>query len=135
MGTPVARSGFIEPERGFRALNGRNERAMTWLRVAIGVMWVLCFLMGRTAMDVSRPSPIAATSAEITDWTVPTIGAVAGGSLVEPDDSNGVREPLRDLFGNEIEEAIADYRIDLRGGVYERHAPDTAVPKLGSPTT
>ena len=44
-------------------------------------------------------------------------------------------EPLVDLYGNEVENAVADYRIDRRGGVYERHSPDTAVSKLGPPGT
>lgn len=106
---------------------------MTWIRVTVGVIWVLSFFAGRSAWSSGQASPIAATSAEITDWTIPVAGAVAGGSLVEPDDSIGPR-PRVDLFGNEIEEAVADYRIDLRGGLYERHSPDTAVQKLGSPT-
>ena len=38
-----------------------------------------------------------------------------------------------DRFGNEIETAVGDYRIDRRGEVYERHAPDTALPNLPPP--
>lgn len=38
-----------------------------------------------------------------------------------------------DRYGNEIETAHGDYRIDPRGEVYERHAPDTALPKLPPP--
>jgi hypothetical protein len=107
---------------------------MTWIRVAVGLIWILSFFAGRIAWSSGGPSPITATSAEITDWTVPVAGAAVGGSLVEPDDSFG-RLPRLDLFGNAIEEAIADYRIDLRGGVYERHAPDTAVQKRGAPSS
>lgn len=108
---------------------------MTLVRVAIGVIWVVSFGAGREAWRVPPPSPITATSAEITAPAAPAEEAVVGEPLVEPGDSSEPPDPRFDLFGNEIEEAVADYRIDLRGGLYERHSPDTAVPKLGSPKT
>jgi hypothetical protein len=40
--------------------------------------------------------------------------------------------PRVDLNGNEIDDAVGDYRVDGRGELYERHAPDTALPHLGS---
>jgi hypothetical protein len=106
---------------------------MTMLRVAIGVIWVVSFGAGREMWGTAPPSPIAATSAEITAPAAPAAEAVAGEPLVEPGDSDEAPDPRFDLFGNEIEEAVADYRIDLRGGVYERHSPDTAVPRAGIP--
>jgi hypothetical protein len=54
---------------------------------------------------------------------------------VETGDSREARDPEVDLFGNEVEPAIADYRVDLRGTIYERHSPETAVARLGSPST
>lgn len=42
-------------------------------------------------------------------------------------------EPLVDLNGNEIDEAVGDYRVDRAGELYERHAPDTAVLHLSDP--
>jgi hypothetical protein len=86
---------------------------MTGLRVVIGLIWLLALLAGRGLWVSASPSPIAATSAEITEPQHP---------------------PRVDLYGNEIEAAIADYRLDVGGTVYERHSPETALPKLGSPT-
>jgi hypothetical protein len=43
-------------------------------------------------------------------------------------------EPRVDVYGNEIEDAIGDYRIDPRGDVYESHSPDTEVSRLNAPT-
>jgi hypothetical protein len=106
---------------------------MTMVRVAIGVIWVVSFVAGRGMGSSPSPLENAATSAEITAPAAPIAGAVVGEPLVEPHDSPEEPDPRYDLFGNEIEEAIADYRIDLRGGLYERHSPDTAVPRLGSP--
>ena len=108
---------------------------MTTLRVAITLIWVLSFVAGRHLWTVATPSGIAANSAEFTDQPLPLPRAVVGGSLVEHHDSGERREPEVDLFGNEIEEAIADYRVDLRGTIYERHSPETAVSRLGSPST
>jgi hypothetical protein len=108
---------------------------MRTVRVAIGVLWIAAFMAGRELWNPPSALAIAATSAEITDLSGPNPGAVAGGSQVESDDSPDTADPRFDLFGNEIEEAVADYRIDLRGGVYERHSPDTAVAKLGAPST
>jgi len=42
-------------------------------------------------------------------------------------------ERLVDRYGNEIETAVGDYRIDVLGEIYERHAPDTEVAKLSAP--
>ena len=38
-----------------------------------------------------------------------------------------------DLNGNEIDDAVSDYRVDRRGEMYERHAPDTALLRLSAP--
>jgi hypothetical protein len=108
---------------------------MTTIRVAIAIIWVLSFVAGRQAWEARRPSGNAATSAEITDSRFPVAGAVAGESPMETGDSIEEPVPQLDLFGNEIEDAVADYRIDLRGGLYERHSPDTAVPKRKPPVT
>lgn len=43
--------------------------------------------------------------------------------------------PRVDIYGNDVHEAVADYRVDTRGELYERHAPDTAVLRLGPPGT
>jgi hypothetical protein len=42
-------------------------------------------------------------------------------------------EPRVDLNGNEIDDAVSDYRVDRGGEMYERHAPDTALLHLGAP--
>ena len=96
------------------------------------MVWVLSLVAGRTGWHTGFASAIAATSAEITVPVRKAASEVAGAPSMEPDDS---ADPRVDLLGNEIEDAVADYRIDLGGGVYERHSPETAVPKLGSPST
>jgi hypothetical protein len=43
--------------------------------------------------------------------------------------------PHFDLYGNPIDDAVTDYRIDQGGAVYERHSPDTEVPRLRPPVS
>jgi hypothetical protein len=43
-----------------------------------------------------------------------------------------VTPPKVDVLGNEIQDAVGDYRVDRQGEIYERHSPDTEVKKLHS---
>ena len=47
----------------------------------------------------------------------------------EHDDSDG---PV-DLLGNEVTDAVAKYKFDSTGSLYETHSPQTELPRLGSP--
>ncbi len=38
-----------------------------------------------------------------------------------------------DLYGNEVDDAVATYSLDPAGGLYEVHSPQTELPRLGSP--
>jgi hypothetical protein len=38
-----------------------------------------------------------------------------------------------DAYGNEITNAVAEYSLDPAGALYERHAPQVEIPRLGSP--
>ena len=105
---------------------------MTLLRVGIGLIWIASLLAGRALWSDEAASANGATSARITAHTAWTGGEAVKWSPVEGGDPNAKRV---DLFGNEVEDALADYRFDLRGDVYERHSPDTAVQKLGSPSS
>jgi hypothetical protein len=46
------------------------------------------------------------------------------------DTTSGVRV---DAYGNEVTNAVAEYSLDPTGGLYERHAPQIELPRLGSP--
>ena len=43
------------------------------------------------------------------------------------------REAPIDFSGNEVQRAIARYKIDPTGALYEEHSPDTEVPRLAPP--
>jgi hypothetical protein len=54
--------------------------------------------------------------------------AVVEELIVEP-----IEEVPIDLHGNEVRPAIARYKIDPTGVLYEEHSPDTELPKLAPP--
>jgi hypothetical protein len=49
------------------------------------------------------------------------------------DDSEPATE--RDLYGNDVSDAVAKYKSDRSGNVYEEHSPHTEMPKPKPPTT
>ena len=38
-----------------------------------------------------------------------------------------------DLLGNEVTPAVATYKLDTTGSLYEEHSPQTELPQLGEP--
>jgi len=38
-----------------------------------------------------------------------------------------------DLLGNEVTDAVAKYKFDATGSLYETHSPQTELPRLSSP--
>lgn len=40
-----------------------------------------------------------------------------------------------DLYGNDVTDAVAKYKLDSDGSMYELHSPQTQLPRLGSPKT
>lgn len=42
-------------------------------------------------------------------------------------------ESVTDLYGNDVTAAVARYKLDATGSLYEAHSPQTQLAKLGSP--
>jgi hypothetical protein len=68
--------------------------------------------------DSSDTSPSAAPASR---------AAVAGD--IEEWDATG----SPDLFGNEVTDAVAKFKLDNAGSLYEVHSPQTELPRLASP--
>ena len=62
-----------------------------------------------------------------------TTSVLDAGTPPLPQRDDDWAEPRVDLNGNEIDAAVGDYRVDTRGEMYERHAPDTALIHLTAP--
>ena len=108
-----------------------ESMSMTLPRVFIAVLFFATVFAGsnlwiRTAahrnVPVMAPARMTDTTSVLDDHT-PTLHGV----------QNDWTEPRVDLNGNEIDAAVGDYRVDTRGELYERHAPDTALLHLGAP--
>ena len=100
-------------------------------RVIVGLLWltILMVVVGGWTAGGSRHAahiagPSGARTAPVRDDTRYSIAL--GEDAGSP--------PRVDLYGNEVEDAVSDYRIDPRGDIYERHSPETEVTQLAAPS-
>jgi hypothetical protein len=103
---------------------------MSSIRVVVGI---ICVVLALVARGIWSETAVHAPEPRI-DYAAETTTAVS-----DPDAGNGLPSEAGetgrvDRYGNPIETAIGDYRIDRSGEIYERHSPDTAVPRLGVPS-
>ena len=102
----------------------------------IGAIFTGCML---SAPPLSSPSgPSASTVASgfhdralgpRASDTPAVLANTAGIALVEEWDAKG----LPDLYGNEVSDAVARFKLDDAGSLYEVHSPETELPRLASP--
>ena len=90
---------------------------MRLLRLLIATGCMLAFCAGYNSATVSSAEGDGLTAIEI-DTPSPT-----------------ATFSHTDIYGNEVDAAVGDYRIDPRGEMYELHTPDTALLKLSSPSS
>jgi hypothetical protein len=108
----------------------RGQKAMTVERVWAAVLGIAMLVavsnvwtkQSATRQKLAITTPAAHTTA-VTDSAPHGI----------PTHDDDWADPRVDLNGNEIDDAVSDYRVDNRGELYERHAPDTALLHLGAP--
>jgi hypothetical protein len=55
-------------------------------------------------------------------------GPAPAADASEPDEQGAL-----DLYGNDVSDAVAKYKLDADGSLYEAHSPQTQLPRLGSP--
>ena len=114
---------------------------MRSLRVALGIIYMALALVVRGIWAETAVPPAAHFDLQSsTNPSVSEFGRLpqAAGIHVELDDTpsyHRIESRRMDRYGNPIETANGDYRIDPRGELYERHSPDTAVTRLPVPST
>jgi hypothetical protein len=102
---------------------------MTLHRVwAIVIAMAVVFALSHTWVQRSVNRQIREVVVPTTDTT-----SVLDSGTPAPSRSDDWADPRVDLNGNEIDDAVSDYRVDGRGEMYERHAPDTALLHLSAP--
>jgi hypothetical protein len=103
---------------------------MSPARIVMFLLFLAFLVIGRGMTDATRvaaaqplvgPPPTTSVSMPLLDIQRNTI---------DPDKDLDVDQPKTDLFGNEVDDAIGDYRVDGKGDIYENHSPDTEVSRL-----
>lgn len=96
---------------------------MIFTRVVIGAMVIAAGIVGREYRAAGATAPTVTsrvlTTPAVSDTVTPSRGTID--------------TPRIDLYGNEVDDAVGDYRVDGTGDLYETHSPDTEVTRLGVP--
>jgi len=82
--------------------------------------WLTPQLARGSRIEPFLTSPEVTTPADVTTSSSRDQGTIDGDGPV-------------DLYGNEVTEAVAKYKLDATGSLYETHSPQTELPRLGSP--
>lgn len=103
---------------------------MTLTLLSLGAAFV-----GSGVSRITRPSD-ATDAGEIRLQADPATGARE--IRLRPDPTTNARRPdlqvpSVDLFGNEVINAVATYKLDATGLLYEEHSPQTEIPRLAEP--
>ena len=100
---------------------------MTAARLVIGAILGVILLVGggmwNEDTDVTRAFPLDGATTTVWDARDDELLDRSGGAFII------------DRYGNQIEEAVGDYRVDPRGDIFERHSPATAVARLPPPSS
>ncbi len=98
----------------------------------VGLLLVLTAGLSFTTASAKTPGPQSvAASQDPGQMLAHPAGPEGTPSLNDEDDPDDGSQV--DLEGDEVTPAIANYRFDSQGNIYETHAPHTEVPHLGRP--
>lgn len=109
-------------------MGGRRALALALL----GTTWACaCLVVPPLVVDwlVPHPSPVLARRERPPiPPAFPRRETAAARPTREPEAPRRI-----DLYGNEVANPVARYRVDDRGTLYEVHSPETEVPRLAPP--
>ena len=101
-------------------------RAHVSLRVVL-VALIPIMILGCAHLAPELIAPPHATASAI--MTVPSSTDVPPSfGPAEPDNDGTI-----DLYGNDVTDAVARYKLDAEGTLYELHSPQTQLPRLARP--
>jgi len=113
--------------------------------VRIARQFVVPSVLGCTAVFCTLAGSAFANWITVIDHRPGAIGVPAGATFDTPapveqrprsqEETIPGREPTVDLYGNEVTDAVAEYRLNSRGALYEEHSPQTEVPRLKAPAS
>lgn len=106
--------------------------------VRIGLLLTAAFVInssGTRTFDVARDSRVSA-SRPVDTGSLRSFREVkepAAISLTSSSRRDDDVDDTVDLYGNEVTAAVATYKLDGTGALYELHSPQTEVPQLPPP--
>jgi hypothetical protein len=106
-------------------------------RAVATTLSVTLFLASAWNLGVRHGAGTAASSQpRVVEGTRPAAapGGVSGWSSLPVPLIDEPETGRRDLYGNDVTDAVATYKRDRAGSVYEEHSPQTEVPRLTPPT-
>jgi hypothetical protein len=105
-------------------------------RAGLVVTIPLLMLSGHVTKQLSAPAPSRSVATAVIAST-PTVESVQQVAVASDDTTqpNTDADPAVDFYGNEVTVAVAEYKIDGVGRLYELHSPQSELPRLGSPTS
>ncbi len=128
----------------FTLLSGSQEGTVsTAIRVVVSVIVPFFGIsaLSAPALPSSSCRPSSTVAAGFRDRvlisrdTSDTSAVLANNAAVagEIDERDAKGSP--DFYGNEVIDAVAEYKLDGTGSLYEVHSPQTELPSLASPTS
>jgi hypothetical protein len=94
--------------------------------VSIPVRRIVRFIMTVTLLSLGSGPLLPSVSA-------PGTAVETGFSRIAPAHETSANSI--DLFGDDVVSAVATYKIDPTGAIYEEHSPNTEIAHLGEPTS
>jgi hypothetical protein len=99
-------------------------------RVIVGLLWLTILIVVAGVWSAgARPRALGSAPAGTRISLMPA-DAIDSDALA----IDAASPPRLDLYGNEIDNAVGEYGIDIRGDLYERHSPGTEVTRLAAPS-
>jgi hypothetical protein len=120
-------------------------------RIGFGVMTPMLIVGAVFAPRVHVRQPLCLAGPLVISTSLPDVSshgvraegeplAVSTGPTDGPGGTNRAGQPDEkhdgsaiDLYGNDVSDAVAKYKLDATGSLYELHSPQTELPRLGSP--
>jgi hypothetical protein len=104
----------------------------------IGAIFTGCMVSSPSLSSPSGPSASTVASGfhdRTLGWgdtsDTPAVLANTAGVAEEVEEWDAKGSP--DLYGNEVSDAVARFKLDDAGSLYEVHSPQTELPRLASP--
>jgi hypothetical protein len=86
---------------------------------------------------VATVMPFVMGSAFLTSWlpsqTVPAMENPLPAKTSQPSSATDDDDADADVLGNPVSDAVAKYKFDATGSLYELHSPQTELPRLADP--